>query len=332
MRLTSCLTLALALFANQLAAQGASLLVTPTQLNRELQDSRLVILYVGPREDYNAGHIAGARFVDLQDVAAPRETNPLALELPDEDGLRERLERFGISDNSRIVVTFGADWVSPSTRVVWTLQTAGLGANTRFLDGGTRAWKRSGLPLTTAEPAPPTPGRITAAADRSVLVDYRWVQARANGARVRLIDARTPVFFEGPGMEDRGRKITAGHIAGAKSLPFNSLSDDSLQFLPLDQLRKKFADAGVQPGDTVAAYCHIGQQATVVILAARLLGHPVRLYDGSMNDWETRKLPLENATAPKPPPPGSSESPPTSRPVFPHSGDRARPSAVGSIR
>jgi thiosulfate/3-mercaptopyruvate sulfurtransferase len=51
----------------------------------------------------------------------------------------------------------------------------------------------------------------------------------------------------------------------------------------------------------VAAYCHVGQQATVVLFTARLLGHPIRLYDGSMNDWETRKLPLENATAPKPP-------------------------------
>jgi thiosulfate/3-mercaptopyruvate sulfurtransferase len=301
MRLHYCLTLALVAATTRLPAQGASILLTPAQLNAELRDPRLVILYVGPREDYNAGHVAGARFVGMQDVAADRATNPLSLELPDENDLRQRLERLGISDNSRIVVTFGADWVSPSTRVVWTLQTAGLGANTRFLDGGTRAWKRAGMPLTTAEPPAATPGRLTVSADRSVVVDYRWVQAQAKSPQVRLIDARTPVFFEGPGMEDRGRKFDAGHIAGAKNLPFNSLNDDSLQFLPLAELRRKFADAGVQPGDTVAAYCHVGQQATVVLLGARILGHPIRLYDGSMNDWETRKLPLENPTAPKPP-------------------------------
>ena len=301
MRLRFCLTLALVATASRLPAQGSSILLTPAQLNAELRDPRLVILYVGPREDYTAGNIAGARFVGMQDVAADRATTPLSLELPDEADLRQRLERLGISDNSRIVATFGADWVSPSTRIVWTLQTAGLGANTRFLDGGTRAWKRAGLPLTTAEPPAATPGRITAVADRSIVVDFRWVQAQARSPKVRLIDARSPVFFEGPGMEDRGRKIEAGHIAGAKNLPFNSLNDDSLQFLPLAELRKKFADAGVQPGDTVAAYCHVGQQATVVLLGARLLGHPIRLYDGSMNDWETRKLPLENPTAPKPP-------------------------------
>jgi thiosulfate/3-mercaptopyruvate sulfurtransferase len=57
-----------------------------------------------------------------------------------------------------------------------------------------------------------------------------------------------------------------------------------------------FDAAGVQPGDTVAAYCHVGGQATMVLLAARLLGHPVRLYDGSMADWNERTLPLENAS------------------------------------
>ena len=284
-----------------LSQGGPGLLLTPAQLNAELRDPRLVLLYVGTRDDYNAGHIAGARFIGMEDVAVDPRLGGLFLELPDEAELRQRLERFGISDDSRIVVVFGAGYVSPSTRIVWSLQVAGLGGQTRYLDGGTGAWKRAGLPLTMSEPPPATPGRLTRAADRSLVVDYRWVQAHANSPRVRLIDARSPVFFEGPGMERQGRRTEAGHIPGAKNLPFNSLNDDSLRFLPVEELRQRFAAAGVQPGDTVAAYCHVGQQATVVLFTARLLGHPIRLYDGSMNDWETRKLPLENATAPKPP-------------------------------
>ena len=300
MRVHRVLSLLTVLASPVLGQGGPSLLVTPAQLNAELRDPRLVILYVGPREDYNAGHIAGARYVGMEDVAADRATTALSLELPDETDLRQRLERLGISDNSRIVVAFGAGWVSPSTRVMWTLQTAGLGAQTRYLDGGQSAWKRAGLPLTTAETPAAAPGRLTLAADRSVVVDYRWIQARAKSPGVKLIDGRNTVFFEGPGTTGQYAR-PAGHIAGAKNLPFNSLNDDSLQFLPLVELRKRFADAGVQPGDTVAAYCHVGQQATVVLLGARILGHPVRLYDGSMDDWEKRKLPLENPTAPKPP-------------------------------
>jgi thiosulfate/3-mercaptopyruvate sulfurtransferase len=287
--------------ASPALSQGSqSILITPAQLNAELRDPRLVILHVSPQEDYKAGHIAGARFVDMGHLAADQATTVLALELPDENDLRQRLERLGISDNSRIVVAYGAGYISPSTRVTWTLQTAGLGAQTRFLDGGTAAWKRAGLPLTTEEPATATSGRLTLPADRSIVVDHRWIQARAKSPGVRLIDARAPVFFEGAGMEGRGGRAEAGHIAGARNLPFNTLWGDSGRFLPVEELRKRFAAAGVQPGDTVAAYCHVGMQATVVMFAARLAGHPIRLYDGSMNDWETRKLPRENPTAPKP--------------------------------
>jgi thiosulfate/3-mercaptopyruvate sulfurtransferase len=295
------LTLFLSAFASTAGAQGSSLLISPDQLKSGLGDKSLVLLYVGPREDYVAGHIAGARFVDLRDVAEPRREGALALELPDEAALRGSLEKLGISDNSRVVVSFGADWMSPATRVVLTLQAAGLGAQTRFLDGGTRAWKRAGFPLTTEVPPAPTPGRLTRSQDRSIIVDFRWVQAHAKSPAVRLIDAREPMFYDGPGMDHNGQHHDAGHIAGAKNLPFNSLGDDSLKFLAVDELRRKFAEAGVQPGDTVAAYCHIGQQATMVLFGARLLGNPIRLYDGSMDDWEKRGLPLENAKPAKPP-------------------------------
>jgi thiosulfate/3-mercaptopyruvate sulfurtransferase len=291
--------LALFLAGSVARAQGGpQLLLTPAQLNSELRDPRLVLLHIGPREDYAAGHIAGARFVDLASITTP-PSHPLPLELPDETTLRQTLESFGVSDNSKVVVVFGSNWVSIGTRLILTLQAAGLGPQTRLLDGGVRGWRRAGLPLTTAEPAPAAPGKLTIAMDRSVIVDHRFMQANTATPKVRLIDARAPMFYEGPSMEMQGRKLDPGHIAGAKNLPFNSLSDDSLQFYPADELRRRFAAAGVQPGDTVAAYCHIGQQATVVLFAARLLGHPVRLYDGSMDDWESRKLPLENAKKPE---------------------------------
>jgi thiosulfate/3-mercaptopyruvate sulfurtransferase len=276
-----------------IAQSGSNqLLVTPQQLARELGDPNLVLLQVGPKDDYDAGHIAGARLIQMQDLAAPRSEGAPVLELPAEDDLRQRLEQLGIGDQSRIVVIPGADWGSPATRIVWTLQTAGLGARTRLLDGGSAGWRRAGLPLTRDVPAAPKPGRLTLAADRSIVVDHAWVQAKVKSSRVRLIDARAPVFFEGPGMPERNRK--GGHIPGARNIPFNTLINDSMQVQPKEELRRIFTSAGVQPGDTVVAYCHIGQQATVVLFSARLLGHPIKLYDGSFTDWESRKLPIEN--------------------------------------
>lgn len=298
-RLIAVAAATVVLATTALAQGDASLLVSAAQLARELEDPSLVLLHVGPRDDYNAGHIRGARYVEMQDLAAPRTPGGLALELPDAGDLRARLERLGIGDASRIVVVPAADWGSPATRIVWTLQVAGLGGRTRLLEGGTAGWKRAGLLLTSDVPAAPVPGRLSRAPDRSIVVDHAWIQARLGAPDLRLIDARAPMFYEGPGMKDRnGNAHAAGHIPGARNIPFNTLFNDSLQFLSRDELRRTFAAAGVKPGETVVAYCHIGQQATVVLFAARLLGHPVKLYDGSFTDWESRKLPIENPTAP----------------------------------
>lgn len=263
-------------------------------------DPALVLLHVGPKPDYDAGHIEGARYITMLDVAVNDSVNKVNLELPTEADLRARLEKLGIGDKSKIVVVFGQDWGSPATRILWTLQVAGLGNQSYLLDGGTVAWKRAGLPLTTSAPSAATPGKLTVAQNRSLVVDYLWMQSHLTSPHVRIVDGRAPVFYEGPGMKHEGQPdMKAGHLPSAVNIPFNTIVDDSVRVLPLATLRRMFTDAGVQPGDTVAAYCHVGQQATTVLLAARLLGHPIRLYDGSMNEWESRKLPLVNAKAPQ---------------------------------
>ena len=84
-----------------------------------------------------------------------------------------------------------------------------------------------------------------------------------------------------------------GHILGAKSIPFNSMNDETAKLKSAEEIRAIFSKAGVQPGDTIVAYCHVGQQATAVLFAARTLGHPVLLYDGSFDDWNKRtELPV----------------------------------------
>jgi thiosulfate/3-mercaptopyruvate sulfurtransferase len=283
-----------ALLASLLFAPAASpsLLITPAQLVKELSDPSLVLLQVGPRENYDSGHVKGARFITMQDLAAARTDSGPMLELPDTADLRARIEKLGIGNKSHIVVIAGADWASPSTRIVWTLQVAGLGAQTRWLDGGLDGWKRAGYPLTTAVPPAPTPGHLTLPEDRALVVNHQWMQAHLDAPGVRIIDARSPVFFEGVGMPEHN--APAGHLEGAHNIPFNTLMDDSLEVLPLSELARIFADAGVQKGDTVAAYCHVGQQATVVIFAARLLGYPAVLYDGSATEWQSLKLPMVN--------------------------------------
>jgi thiosulfate/3-mercaptopyruvate sulfurtransferase len=73
-----------------------------------------------------------------------------------------------------------------------------------------------------------------------------------------------------------------------------TLVDEQNKFHSIEQMRKQFSEAGIQQGDRVVSYCHIGQQATVLYFVARLLGYDARLYDGSLEEWSRHaELPVE---------------------------------------
>jgi thiosulfate/3-mercaptopyruvate sulfurtransferase len=282
------------------AIDPGSLLVDAGWLAEHLDDPGLVLLHVGAKEEYEREHIPGARYVSQSDLALTREEGALYLELPKPEVLRATLEGLGISDDSRIVVYYGNDWVSPATRVIFTLQYAGLGARTSLLDGGMNAWARDGHAV-TAELPPARAGSLSPLRVQPIVVDAEYVRDKIGKRGFAIVDARNAAFYDGVqtgGMREQPHR--AGHIAGAKNIPFTELADDRLLVRPAADLAALFAKAGVQPGDTVVAYCHIGQQATATLFAARTLGYPVLLYDGSYEDWSRRaELPVENPAAKK---------------------------------
>jgi thiosulfate/3-mercaptopyruvate sulfurtransferase len=265
----------------------SNLLVTPAWLGEHLNDPNLVLLHVGQKSDYFAEHIPGARFVALDDIADSDHEKPgaLMLQVPPADGLRERLASLGISDDSRIVVYYGTDWVTPATRVVFTLDLAGLGARTSLLDGGMRLWKAEKRPV-TKELTDAKKGKLSELKTRPIVVDAEWVKDNVGKPGISVVDGRAAAFYDGV---DTGRGMhgpqRTGHIAGAKSIPFTEVTTEQVVFKTPQELEAIFAKAGVKPGDTVVGYCHIGQQATGMLFAARLLGHKVLLYDGSFEDW-----------------------------------------------
>jgi thiosulfate/3-mercaptopyruvate sulfurtransferase len=224
----------------------------------------------------------------------------LTLEMPTAAQLRSQLSKFGISDDSRIIVYTADGSITATTRVVFTLDYAGLGAHTVVMDGGLDAWAKENRPLTDVVPAAPPPGKLSALTLRSIVVDANYVRAHASQPGVSIVDARATTFYDGT-TAGRGNPPKLGHIPGAKSVPFSEVTDADGKLKAVDQLFALFSKAGVQPGDTIVGYCHIGQQATAMLFAARTLGHPVLLYDGSFDDWTKHPdFPVENPSAKKP--------------------------------
>jgi thiosulfate/3-mercaptopyruvate sulfurtransferase len=173
--------------------------------------------------------------------------------------------------------------------VLLTLQYAG--ADPVFLDGGLGAWTRGGN-ATTADVTPAKQGKLSPLKIRPVVVDAAYIQANVGKPGIAIVDGRAGSFYDGVqegGPPDARKK---GHIQGAVSVPFTEITTTSLNLKSADELRALFAKAGVKPGDRIVGYCHIGQQATAMLFAARTLGHDVVLYDGSFEDWSRRGLPV----------------------------------------
>lgn len=299
-RVAAAAAASLAIFAHAPHARaqqsdGAALTVSTAWLAERLRDPDLVLLHVGAPAEYPKAHLPGARLVRMDDISVSNHDHDkdtgLALELPPADVLRAKLEALGVSERSRIVVYFANGWVTPATRAVFTLDAAGLGARTSLLDGGLAAWTAEGRPTTTEEPPPPAAGKLSPLKMQPLVVDAAWVRANAAAPNVRVIDGRAAVFYDG--VQAGGPR--KGHIPGARSIPYTEVADASMKFKSTADLAALFAKAGVQKGDTVVAYCHIGQQGTAVLFAARLLGHPVKLYDASFQEWARRTdLPVDN--------------------------------------
>lgn len=271
------------LLAVTLQAPREQMLVSADWLVQHQRDPNLVLLHVGPRPSYDTAHIAGARYLTLQDISAPNDSTRPVLELPDPAVLDSVLESRGISDNSRIVIYSSDGWHSPSTRLYLTLYWAGLGDRTSLLDGGLQAFRARGGAV-TREITTPQRGSVRLQPRNDVIVQAPWVAAQVSNPRVAIIDARNAGFFVG-NYPARPQEPRPGRIPGAYNIEFGHVVDSTGQFLRVPRLQELLAGARAEPGDLVVTYCHIGQQGTAVWFAARLAGYEARLYDGSFTEW-----------------------------------------------
>ena len=296
------LTFALSLmfFIPALAQERKQSVYVSTQwLSEHLQEPDLVILHVAfNRREYSVGHIPGARFLWFSWLAV--STPDASTEMPSVEQADTLLESFGIAERSTIVLCFGGNNVSTTTRIFLALSFFGFGNQTSVLDGGIEAWKKENRSISTETPVV----RKTSLAlkiQSSTVTDADWIKANLGNSNVAIVDARTKTFYDGIG----GGIVRQGHIKGAVSVPYSSVLDTTSRLLNSSRLQAIFDSVGIKKGMKVVSYCHVGQQATVIYSVARLLGYDAAVYDGSFEDWNVRgdDYPVE-----KPPPPGEDHS------------------------
>ncbi|MFD0558837.1 thiosulfate/3-mercaptopyruvate sulfurtransferase [Stackebrandtia endophytica] len=241
-----------------------------------LLDVRWSLANGSERAGYEAGHLAGAVFLDFDaEVCGPPGPNGRH-PLPDPAQLQAALRRVGVHDDSVIVVYDGGDLMAAS-RTWWTLQWAGL-TRVHVLDGGYPAASAAGLPIDGDEPAATT-GTVTVDPGRLPVVDA--AEAAAMAQRGGLYDVRTAARFRGDaGVIDP----VAGHVPGAANLPGEQvLTTDADRMRPIPELSTLFD--GIDTTDC-AVYCGSGVTAARTALAMTVAGLATpAIYIGSWSHW-----------------------------------------------
>jgi len=242
---------------------------------------------------YDAGHIPGAIFLDLDTDLSDLDGfgAPGRHPLPSPPDFRRRLESAGIG-SEHFVVAYDDTGGTSAARLWWMLDNLGHRGGAAVLDGGLQAWQADGQPLSTEQPRF-APAQLELSERWTGIIDRATLAERLG--HVNLLDARAAERYRG---EVEPIDPVAGHIPTALSYPTaGNLAEDG-RFLPVDRLRRRFAPvaAGDRP---VVTSCGSGTTACHNALAMRLAGLPEPLlYVGSYSDWSRSGLPI--ATGPKP--------------------------------
>ena len=282
------LLLALLLISGFVSAQ-VPILVTPQWLNDHKNDPKLVIIQVSfLQAAYDHEHIAGARFL-WPSWLAPNSPQS-SFNTPDPKEAEKVIQDLGISNDSHVVICHVLGDVSPAARMFLTLENFGLYGQVSFLDGGLDAWKKAGFPV-TKETTVTTKGKFKVKPSKQLLVDKEYVQKTLQSSSNVVVDARAKNVYDG---EPTGY-LRNGHITGAKNIFFIDMVDQTTNaFKPADSLQRYFTPVVPDKKSEVVVYCYVGQTASVLYMAGRILGYNVKLYDGSMQEWSwLEDLPME---------------------------------------
>ncbi len=266
------------------------LLIDGAALQSVLDDHDILVIDLSRPPVHMQQHIPGAINLDIGGLMASQP--PVMGLLPEIRYLEGLLGSLGVSTDTHIVA-YDEEANAKACRLLWTLDCLGH-RNASLLDGGLQAWAAEGRPLSTETPAI-TPTDYHASTEAAVIADNAYIQARLGD--LQIVDVRTPAEYEGV---DK-RALRAGHIPGAVNIEWTQAidRDRQMRLLPLDELRRIYQDAGLDPSRETVVHCQTHQRSAHSYFVLKLLGFAhLRGYPGSWSDWgNDPETPIETGPA-----------------------------------
>lgn len=252
--------------------------------------STVPYLAVPGRHTFEAGHIPGADFLDLQGEFSDPNTE-LRFMMPAVAPLEAAFGRHGISGDSEVVL-YSIGTAMWATRFWWMLRSLGF-ENIAVLDGGLDKWKLEGRALESGPAKGYAPATFTAKPKPGFFVDKHATLAAGAERNTVVVNALGPQFHRGLEPSRYGRP---GRVPGSCNVSAATLFDPQTKaFIPLADAEAKFKAQGITRDKRVVAYCGGGISATIDLFLLHRLGYDnLTLYDGSMGEWaKDTSLPIE---------------------------------------
>ena len=246
------------------------------------------------RAEYLEGHIPGAVFFDIDEIAD--KSLGLPHMLPEPAPFASAMRKLGIGDGMQIVVYDGAGLFS-APRIWWALRTYGV-ADVVILEGGMPKWKAEGLPLEAGE-VKRQPRHFTPRLDRGATASAADVARLIETGKAQIVDARPGDRFRGEAAEPRAG-VRPGHIPGSLNLPFPEIVKDGA-LKSKAEIEAAFRAAGADLDRPIVTTCGSGVSAAILALSLEATGrHAAALYDGAWAEWGSRTdLPVATGPARK---------------------------------
>ena len=232
------------------------------------------------RAEYEAMHIPGARFFDIDDISDQRSDLPHMA--PTSEKFMSRLRAMGVGDGHQVVV-YDASGLFSAARVWWLFRLMGQ-PNVAVLDGGLPKWVAEGRPT---EDLPPMvrDRHMTVRRQNHMVKDVTQVSAASKLGDHTILDARPAGRFRGEAPEPRPG-LRGGHIPGSRNVPHSALLNADATMKTPEELRAVFDAAGADLGKPVITSCGSGVTSAIINLALERIGKTDHaLYDGSWTEW-----------------------------------------------